>query len=90
MTYIVFMMMSALHICHVLGGCEYRCCDIGCTSGGTELLPFAVAFNEETTVSLDTVLSVGPQINAAAAQYLGAVMHSLPLFFQTERHLWYH
>ena len=62
---------------------------MGCTSGGTKLLPFAVAFNEETTVSLDTVFSV-PQSSAAAAQYLGAVIHPLQLFFQTKRRLWYH
>ena len=37
---------------------------------------------------MDTVFSVGAQRKVAAAQYLGAVMHVLPLFSQTERRLW--
>ena len=44
-----------------------------------------------STVSMDTVFSVGAQRKFAAAQYLGAVLHFLRLFFfRTERRLWYH
>ena len=60
MTYIVF--IRCLHCISVmcLAAVNTAAVTLGCTSGGTELLPFAVAFNEETTVSLDTVFSIGP------------------------------
>ena len=39
---------------------------------------------------MDTVFSVGTKSKFAAAQYLGAVLHILHFFYQTERRLWYH
>ena len=45
-----------------------------------------------SVVSIDTVFSVGRcSAKAAAAQYLIQDVHTLlHIFFQTERHLWYH